>query len=279
MYKIHNFVFVSKNYFMKTAFFWILIMCLSLEISAQQKFEVFFDFNKFEINPIAKNYLLNWIANSKEIEVQKIYGFCDWKGTNSYNDTLSTKRVQAVYEFLKERNVSIRQDYETRGFGEDFEQSKVQSENRKVSILFGVKKVPTPKTAEAIMLEELNLKIKTSKVGDFIKLKNIYFFNNSPKLLPKSKSVLYELLCVMNDNPKLKIEIQGHICCQTKPGLYDVSPARAKAIYNFLVLNGINKKRLSYKGFGTTKPIHSIPEKTELEEEDNRRVEIMIVEN
>jgi flagellar motor protein MotB len=36
---------------------------------------------------------------------------------------------------------------------------------------------------------------------------------------------------------------------------------------------------MSYKGFGTTRPIYPIPEKNEIEANENRRVEIMIVEN
>ena len=83
----------------------------------------------------------------------------------------------------------------------------------------------------------------------------------------------------MNDNPKLKIEIQGHICCKLPNQIDAVSTARARAIYNFLIANKVNRKRLSFKGFGATRPIHPIPEKSTQEEEDNRRVEIMIVEN
>ncbi len=123
----------------------------------------------------------------------------------------------------------------------------------------------------------MNNSIKTSNIGDHIKLNNIYFFNNSARLLPNSEPVLYELLCVMNDNPKLKIEIQGHICCQTAQGVYDVSISRARAVWMFLIKNGINRNRMSFKGFGTSKPIHPIPEKSAQEEEDNRRVEIMIL--
>jgi flagellar motor protein MotB len=47
----------------------------------------------------------------------------------------------------------------------------------------------------------------------------------------------------------------------------------------FLLQNQINRKRITYKGFGNSMPVHPIPEKSEQEEEDNRRVEIMIVEN
>ena len=263
---------------MKKHYFFALFFVATLTI-AQQKKEIYFDFDKFEINSIVEQDLINWLDQLKDIEVQKIYGFCDWKGTNPYNDSLSIRRVEYIYNFLKEKGIKIKDDYEIRGFGEDFEQSDIQSENRKVIIIFGKRIAIIPKTEEAILLEELNQKIKTAKTGDIIKLKNIYFFNNSAKLLPKSKAVLYELLCVMEDNPKLKIEIQGHICCQTEPIKYDVSTARARAIYGFLVQKKINRKRLSFKGFGITKPVHSIPEKSEEQEEENRRVEIRIVEN
>ena len=35
---------------------------------------------------------------------------------------------------------------------------------------------------------------------------------------------------------------------------------------------------MTFKGFGVTKPIYKIPERNELEENENRRVEIMIVD-
>jgi outer membrane protein OmpA-like peptidoglycan-associated protein len=54
---------------------------------------------------------------------------------------------------------------------------------------------------------------------------------------------------------------------------------RAKAVYNYLLRQKINRNRLSFKGFGNTQPIFPIPEKTEAERDANRRVEIQIVEN
>ena len=254
----------------------LLFFCVG-RIAAQEKLEVFFDFDKYDINMGANQKLLDWVASSKNIEVQKIYGFCDWKGTSVYNDSLSWKRVHTVHDFFKERNVKIKPDYEIRGFGKDFEQSKIQSENRKVTVIYQIIKVPEPKTKEQLQLEELNNSLKTSNIGDHIKLNNIYFFNNSARLLPISEPVLYELLCVMNDNQKLKIEIQGHICCQTVMSVYNVSVSRARAVWLFLIKNGINKNRMTFKGYGTSRPVHPIPEKSAQQEEDNRRVEIMIL--
>ena len=256
-----------------------IFILYTLSLSAQEKIEVFFDFNKSEINIVSQQKLENWIATHNEIEVTKIYGYCDWKGTNHYNDTLSLKRVSEVYNFLTKHKVKVLDNYEVRGFGEDFKQSKVQSENRKVTIFFQEVRKPEPVVTKTDDAKTLDEKVRDAKVGDVIVLKNIYFKNRSPRIVPESKPTMYELLCVLEDHPNLKIQIQGHICCQPVGDFEDISTLRARAVYTFLIQNKINRKRLSYKGFGITKPIHPIPEKSEQEANENRRVEIMIVEN
>jgi outer membrane protein OmpA-like peptidoglycan-associated protein len=52
---------------------------------------------------------------------------------------------------------------------------------------------------------------------------------------------------------------------------------RARTVYNFLVKNGIDPERLTYKGYGRSHPKIS-PEMTEADEQANRRVEIKILE-
>ena len=88
----------------------------------------------------------------------------------------------------------------------------------------------------------------------------------------------------MRENPSLVIEIQGHICCIGSgdgPDFDDnnrnvLSVNRAKAVYEYLVQNGIEKSRLSYAGFGADSKL-VWPENTEAARESNRRVEIKIL--
>jgi outer membrane protein OmpA-like peptidoglycan-associated protein len=120
--------------------------------------------------------------------------------------------------------------------------------------------------------------VSGAKKGDKLKLKNLNFENNSDVVLPSSRPVLNELLKIMQENPGLKIDIQGHICCEPVDVTY-VSRIRALAVYNFLIKNGIDKSRLSYQSFGSSRPIYPLPEKTEEEKTANRRVEIEILEN
>jgi outer membrane protein OmpA-like peptidoglycan-associated protein len=206
----------------------LLLLLVLLHFShlgfAQDKLTVFFDFDRYELNEIAIKKLNNWTVVSPQVEVTKVYGFCDWKGSNSYNDSLSVKRVNAVVTFLKEHQIKVNTGYDVRGFGEDFEQSKIQSENRKVIIEYREKPVEVKKET----LSALQQKIKSANKGDMILLDNLYFFNMSPRLLPKSKPILYDLLCALQENPNLKIEIQGHICCQINGDVANLSGSRAR---------------------------------------------------
>lgn len=250
----------------------ILFFLISITSLGQKQVEVYFDFNKDFPNAASILEINEWIAKNKEVEITKLEGFCDSIDTKSYNKNLSERRIENVQILLDKSGLKFSKELQKIAFGKDFKQSKIQAENRKVIIFY--------KELVALAIEsDLTKRIKSSKVGEYIALPNIYFFNNSARIVPKSEPTLYDLRCAMEENPKLKIEIQGHICCQTFGDPANTSTARARAIYNYLLRNKINKNRMTFKGFGTTKPIHPIPEKNAQEEDENRRVEILIVEN
>lgn len=249
----------------------VLMMLLSTVLQAQQ-LTLFFDFDRDDLNPTAQEQLQSWLAENPEVEVTKVYGFCDWKGSNRYNDSLSIRRVKTVWNYLREKKITVQEGYEIKGFGEDFPQSKVQSENRKVIINYRIK----PQKPKISAFSE---QISQAQVGDKIQLSRIYFANMTARILPQSMPILQDLLCALEEHPSLKIEIQGHICCQLVYDINDLSTRRAQAVYNYLVRQKINRKRLSYKGFGTSQPRYPIPEKNAQEEEANRRVEILILEH
>lgn len=231
---------------------------------------VFFDFNESSITKEAKTQLDSLLAKKESIIVNSIHGFCDSVDTNKYNDSLSVERAKSVANYLEIKNLKL--DLKIKGFGERFIQDKEQAKNRKVEIYFSLKLSEKPKIEYSN-----NDKIIQAKIGDKIVLKNMNFHNLSDILLDDSKPVVSELIETMLKNPKLKIAIHGHICCQTEEGKYDVSEARAKRVYNILVKYGVSANRLSYKGFGSKLPIHKLPEKTETQRIENRRVEIVIV--
>ena len=250
----------------------ITLLILSNICFAQKQFEVFFDFNKDFPNQQSMLDFNKWKSSVKINEVLKIEGYCDSVDTKNFNKKLAERRIESSVKLLKSNSITISKEVNKLAIGKDFEQSKIQADNRKVIIYYNEVSSEKPKS-------DFYNAIKNAKVGEMIKLSNIYFYNNSARMVPKSEPILVELLTLMEENPKLKIEIQGHICCQLIADINDISTARAKAIYEFLIQNKIDKLRMTYKGFGTTKPIHTIPEKNAQEEDENRRVEILILEN
>lgn len=295
---------------MKNIFLFGFFLLLFQSINAQEKFTVYFESNKFDLNTKENTKLNTWIAENKNNKIVAIHGFTDEDGTNGFNDTLSQKRVNFIYNMVKTQ-IKTREDFKTRSFGETFDQSKNKAENRRVIIYYilekdlaredeilGIKKEPIveePKqeivypeklvfdnpngTKSEFQLDrEFMKKIGNAKTGDKLKIENLNFIINTFAVVNESRGKLFELLLVLQRNPNLKIEIQGHLCCMPVDRT-DLSTQRAKAIYNFLVFHEISKSRLSYKGFGSTLPIYPIPEKEEKERAANRRVEILIVEN
>jgi outer membrane protein OmpA-like peptidoglycan-associated protein len=256
-------------------YFFLLFFCGQLQ--AQQKLDVYFDFDRYDLTTQAIQTLNSWVAEGKPYKVTKLYGFCDWKGTNAYNDTLALRRVHAVYDYLKLQHIPVEKNIEIRGFGEDFKQSPRQEENRRVTLFYEIQQPSNPLPETATLQPPLKEAIAQAKVGDRIALKQILFHNHSAKFMPESEPILLELLCVMEENPTLKIEIQGHICCDTENRYAYISEARARAVYTYLLRYKIDRKRMTFKGYGTQYPLFPIPERNAQEEAANRRVEIRIV--
>jgi len=292
-------------------FFIQLIIFFSFSTLAigQSQFSIYFDSNKYELTSLESNKLNQWISSNPKVKIVGIHGFCDEDGTSSFNDTLAKNRINFVYSFIKDK-IAIRDDFKTRNFGELHTLSKIKTENRKVTLFYieandlsrenqilGIKEEPIqlPKavikypeklvfdnpdgTSSEYKLDvDFMQKMTEAGVGQKLKLENLNFIINTYIVVPQSKGKMYELLLVMKNNPNLKIEIQGHLCCMPVDRL-DLSTQRAKSINNFLVANGIDEERITFKGFGSTQPIYALPEKDEVQRSANRRVEILIVAN
>ncbi|RZL05374.1 MAG: hypothetical protein EOO89_26635, partial [Pedobacter sp.] len=103
---------------------------------------------------------------------------------------------------------------------------------------------------------EIEILLTRLKVGGDVTLKNIFFENNKYDLLPASLSELGTLLSFMIENNNLSIEIQGHTDNKGDDKLNEkLSLNRAKAVYNYLIENKIDPSRLTFAGYGKTRPI------------------------
>jgi outer membrane protein OmpA-like peptidoglycan-associated protein len=282
----------------------IIAFILPIIASAQDQYAIYFDSNKHELKKSEQDRLNAWINKNKTSKILAINGYTDEDGSVGLNDSLAQRRVSHVFDMVKGR-VKTRDDFKTRSFGKLHNHSPIKAENRKVVIYYlqekdlslenevlGIKPEPakpvvypskivvtTPRGTEEIKLDvDFMKKVGEAKPGEKLILQNINFFENTFATTPESRPKMYELLEIMKLHPKIKIKLQGHICCQ-KGDPRKLSYDRAKAIKNFLTMNGIDKTRVSFEGLGTTQPINPLPEKNEEERAQNRRVEILVVEN
>jgi outer membrane protein OmpA-like peptidoglycan-associated protein len=293
-------------------FFLIMIKYLfflfTIPVFSQEQHEVYFQSNKHTL-PVSESVgLEKWISENKQSKILAISGYTDEDGTNQFNDTLAKKRVESVFKLVKDK-IKIREDFKKLSFGENHVHSKIKAENRKVIIYF-LKEKDLAREAEIIGLKNKEVvppkpivfpesiivtnfdgsqmeykldvafmkSLNEAKAGEKLKIENLNFVLNTFAVTADSRGKLYELLLVMQQNPNLKISIQGHVCC-VQNDRQNLSTQRAKAVKMFLEQKKIDPTRMNFKGFGSTVPLYPIPEKSEVERAANRRVEIEVISN
>ena len=123
-----------------------------------------------------------------------------------------------------------------------------------------------------------DIELKKIKVGSNITLKNVFFNTGKSEVKKDSYTELDRLIDLLSDIPSLKIEISGHTDNVGSESFNELlSKRRADAVVNFLVGKGVDKKRLSAKGYGQSRPVGS--NYTEEGRASNRRTEFEIIEN
>lgn len=91
-----------------------------------------------------------------------------------------------------------------------------------------------------------------------VALRNVFFDLGKATLRPESTLELNKFRDFLKNNPAIRVELGGHT--DTRGDATDnqkLSEARAKAVYDYLVNEGIDAKRMTYKGYGESQPIIS----------------------
>ncbi len=92
-----------------------------------------------------------------------------------------------------------------------------------------------------------------------------------------ARRMLDEVTEWLKDNPELNVEIGGHTDSRGSDAYNQkLSENRAKAVYDYFVSHGVSASRLSYKGYGESRPIAT--NETDEGRQRNRRVELQIQE-
>ena len=268
----------------------LLFLLFSVVSFAQEDEEVhsiFFEFDKYNLKEEQANAVVAFVSkiDTSRIETVQIFGYCDDRGKDQYNYTLSTNRANTVKNKLIERGIKSKIIITLEGKGrimldEDMQTNvpEARSKNRRVDVVVNFK----PIVIEDLKIPGVYSSIKKDRsVGDRIYLDHVLFERGSSQLSYKGKKELDRIALELHKYKNIHFEIQGHVCCtptfqkeaidrDTKKR--ELSTNRAKRVYNYFLMKRISKTRMTFKGYGNTQ---SLKKGSALD----RRVELLITKN
>jgi outer membrane protein OmpA-like peptidoglycan-associated protein/tetratricopeptide (TPR) repeat protein len=139
-------------------------------------------------------------------------------------------------------------------------------------------RISTKGKTNAIIKTDFNL--FPLEVNQVVRLDNIYYDLAKWNIRPDAAKELDKLVQTLNDNPTVKIELSSHTDCRGKDAYnLALSEKRAKSAVEYLIKQGIDKDRLTSKGYGETKPVEpcECSKCTEAEHQANRRTEFKVL--
>ena len=218
------------------------------------------------------------LKDIKELLKSKIYG--------RITDELTNKPLSGAFvEILDENNKKVTElQTDDTGYYEaevDYDSSyiiKVNKQKYNSEDAYSIKKVR--EREHKFKLKRIIEKVKTG--DDIAKILNIkiHFDFDKSNIRSDARVELEKLLIALKENPNLKIEIRSHTDSKGNAS-YNMflSERRAKSTLNYLVQNGIDKSRLTAKGYGETQLINNCTNGIPCSDEKhaaNRRSEFVI---
>ncbi len=230
-------------------------------------FTCYFDYNSKNLAVDSIQNLQNWLTKytGKKNFVLSLVAYTDTIGSTKYNYELAKNRLNSIENLLNTNAIKIEKRFI---LGEDYPQfyEYKHKKYRKVVVVveFDNDEIINPEFQGrmeifAAATPEIPINLNIQFVGD----QSVYL--NESSILE-----VVTLLEFLKKNPNKKAFIRGHVCCAND---IELSIQRAFAVYNDLLLEGIDASRISYQGFGNTLPIS--PEFNEEMRQLNRRVDVI----
>jgi len=139
-------------------------------------------------------------------------------------------------------------------------------------------KCPTePETKNGFEDEDGCPDVVPEKVRQFTGvIQGIQFDFNKASIRPGSRPLLDKAAAVLNEYPKLRVEISGHTDnVGTREKNLDLSKKRAESVKDYLVSKGVAAERIETRGAGPDEPVDS--NTTGAGRQRNRRIEFKLI--
>lgn len=271
----------------------IIILFISLQSVVAQKdlkHQVYFETDEYIIPETELNRLLLFLSeiDSTSIEKVSIYGFCDDRGSDSYNMILSQQRADAIKTVFTRENFDDSLITNVDGKGKillnvvkENDLFKIRGLNRKVEVIVTPQIPPKPKKKSQPKISKKKSTEETLKgnlkEGDKIVLDNLLFHSGYTYLTKDSRKILDRIAKILVERKDIYFTIEGHVCCtegtrdavDRKTKKRNLSVARARYIFNYLAKKGVLRKRMKFVGHRHKFPLGG-------KQENDRRVEILV---
>ncbi len=127
----------------------------------------------------------------------------------------------------------------------------------------------------------ITLELDSLVVGKAIVIRDIYYDFDKWNIRSDAKAPLDHLVEVMNENPRIHIELSSHTDSRGSNAYNKtLSQERAESAVEYLVSHGIPATRMNAKGYGEDKLMNQCKELVECSEEEhqvNRRTEFTVI--
>ncbi|PGH38056.1 MAG: hypothetical protein CRN43_17530 [Candidatus Nephrothrix sp. EaCA] len=118
---------------------------------------------------------------------------------------------------------------------------------------------------------------QAAKPNIIYRLRYVFFDFDKSELKTEAYEELDEVTKLLKRNPSWRLELAGHTD-DVGSNAYNLplSEERARSVGNYIFMTGVSEERMSYLGFGNTKPLEN--DTTEEARTKNRRVEIRFLD-
>ena len=173
-----------------------LFSAISMAQEDEEVHSIFFDFNRFNLKKVQADSVVSFVnkIDTSRIESIQIFGYCDDRGKDAYNFTLSTNRANTVKDKLIEKGIKSKIIITLEGKGrimldEDMQTNipEARSKNRRVDVIVNFRTIVVEDLKIPGVYSTIN---KDRVVGDRIYLDRVLFERGSSQLTYKAKKEL-----------------------------------------------------------------------------------------
>jgi outer membrane protein OmpA-like peptidoglycan-associated protein len=238
--------------------------------------------------------MFNRMANYFITECSANYGITDLVMNDGNSKTIEGYKTEVTYEFRSETGhqnsfFQLVKNYENSLAKYSVKRIYLASQYATLSCKSGSKTIwigiegpsddPESYTLTIVEIEEMKQEIQASAILDALNTDGhialyINFATGKSDIKPESQIIINQIAEMLSQNPTLKVSIEGHTDnVGNATSNQTLSVSRANSVVLSIIAKGIDKSRLTAKGWGQTKPIAD--NANEEGKALNRRVEIV----